>query len=330
MGRGENISVREPRTATAVETARRGRLADPGSQRERLVAAVAQTVAELGWSAVGVHHICQRAGVSRRSFYELFSDRDACILAGVRQGFDAVIGEVDRAAATAGADHEDRTVAIVTALIAALDADRARAALCVVAPLSGDAGALRLRRTAMSRLAALLAEGAPADAAEELLVAGAIGGVWELLHRCLTDDLNGPLADVAGPAAYLVLVPFVGHRRATERMARMRPPATAAVPEPAPDRLAVTELARETLKYLHAHPGARNTDLSRALGVRHDSQTSRHLVRLMRDGLVEVQRQGRANAWWLTAAGEQTIARLRLPSSRPDPSPSTGGRHPPW
>jgi AcrR family transcriptional regulator len=320
MGRGENISVREPRTASAVEAARRRRLAGPGSQRERLVAAVAQTVAELGWSAVGVHHICQRAGVSRRSFYEIYSDRDACVLAGVRRAFDEVVGEVDRAAA-AGADHEERVVAIITALVAALDVDRARAAMCVIAPLSGDPGALRLRRTAMSRVVALLREGAPSDAADELLVAGALGGVWELLHRRLTDDLNGPLADVAGPAAYLVLVPFVGHRRATERMAQMRPPVTAAAPEQATDHLAVTELAFQTLKYLHAHPGARNTDLSRALGVRHDSQTSRHLVRLMRDGLVEVQRQGRANAWWLTAAGEQTVARLRIPSSRPRSSP---------
>jgi AcrR family transcriptional regulator len=321
MGRGENISVREPRTASAVEAARRGRLAGPGSQRGRLVAAVAQTVAELGWSAVGVHHICQRAGVSRRSFYELYSDRDACVLDGMRRAFDEVIGEVDRAAAIAGADREGRTVAIITALIGVLDADRARASLCVVAPLSGNPGALRSRRAAMSHLGALLSEGAPSDATDELLVAGALGGVWELLHSRLTDDLNGPLADVAGPAAYFVLVPFVGHRRATERMARMRPPTAASLPEPAIDHLPVTELASQTLKYLHAHPGARNTDLSRALGVRHDSQTSRHLVRLMRDGLVEVQRQGRANAWWLTAAGEQTVARLRIPSSRPRSSP---------
>jgi DNA-binding MarR family transcriptional regulator len=201
--------------------------------------------------------------------------------------------------------------------------------MCVVAPLSGNPGALRLRRAAMSHLVALLRDGAPSDGADELLVAGALGGVWELLHSRLTDDLNGPLADVAGPAAYLVLVPFVGHRRATERMARMRPPTTAAAPESANDHLAVTELAFQTLNYLHAHPGARNTDLSRALGVRHDSQTSRHLVRLMRDGLVEVQRQGRANAWWLTMAGEQTVARLQIPPS-PDPSPSTAGHHPPW
>ncbi len=326
MGRGESISVREPRTASAVEAARRGRLAGPGSQRERLVAAVAPTVADLGWSALGVHHICQRAGVSRRGFYEIYSDRDACVLDGMGRAFDGVIGEVDRAAATAGADPEGRIVAIITALVGALDADRARASLCVVAPLSGNPGALRLRRSAMSHLAALLRDGASSDAADELLVAGAVGGAWELLHQRLTDDLDGALADVTGPAAYLVLVPFVGHRRATEGMARMRPPAAAPVPEPAGDHLPVTELAFQTLNYLHAHPGARNTDLSRALGVRHDSQTSRHLVRLMRDGLIEVQRQGRANAWWLTAAGEQAIARL----CAPDPSPSTAGRHPPW
>jgi DNA-binding MarR family transcriptional regulator len=143
--------------------------------------------------------------------------------------------------------------------------------------------------------------------------------VWELLHLRLTDDLHGSLDDVAGPAAYLVLVPLVGGRRATAHLANKRRPVAVATPEPNADLVAVTELAFQTLEYLQSHPGACNTDLSRALGVRHDSQTSRHLVRLARDGLVEGQRQGRANAWWLTPAGERIVARLRAHATRPHP-----------
>lgn len=47
-------------------------------QRERLFAAMVAVVAEEGYPAASVERVCSRAGVSRRSFYHLFADREEC------------------------------------------------------------------------------------------------------------------------------------------------------------------------------------------------------------------------------------------------------------
>ena len=51
------------------------------------------------------------------------------------------------------------------------------------------------------------------------MLAGAVGGVWELALRGLTEDADSSIADLAGPAIYLLLAPFVGRRQAAARAA---------------------------------------------------------------------------------------------------------------
>ena len=50
-------------------------------QRARILAATFDVVAEHGAANVSVAHIVERSGVSRRTFYEIFSDREDCLLA---------------------------------------------------------------------------------------------------------------------------------------------------------------------------------------------------------------------------------------------------------
>ena len=75
--------------------------------------------------------------------------------------------------------------------------------------------------------------------------------------------------------------------------------------------LLVTELTGQTLRYLNGHPGAANVDIARAVDVRHESQMSRHLGRLERAGMVSRRKEGRTNAWCLTARGEEAARTLR-------------------
>ncbi|HMN79770.1 MAG TPA: TetR/AcrR family transcriptional regulator [Burkholderiaceae bacterium] len=51
-------------------------------QRQRLLEAMTLEVAERGYPATSVADIISRAGVSRKTFYELFSDKEACYLTG--------------------------------------------------------------------------------------------------------------------------------------------------------------------------------------------------------------------------------------------------------
>jgi AcrR family transcriptional regulator len=299
------------------------------TQRDRLVVAMGELAAEVGVTAIGVHHVCQRAGMSRRTFYELYADRQACFLDTLAEADGRLSAHVEAAAEEAGPDWEDRAVAVTGAVIAALDADRVLARLCVVAARSAGRDAVRLRRTALDRIAGLLADAPEAGVAGDVLVSGALGGVWELVHRRLTDEPARPLGDLTGVAVYLLLAPFAGRRRAAERATAVgggvgTACATRWSPTIALDRpLVATELTRQTLSFLAEHAGAANIDVARALDVRHESQISRHLARLQREGMVSCQKRSRANAWRLTPEGRQTLNTLMSGRARDGSPPRT-------
>lgn len=283
------------------------------TQRERLIAAMGEMVTELGWPAVGVHHICQRAGISRRTFYELYRDGEACFLDGVSDAYEHLLAEVDRAVASAPPYWEDRAVAAIASVISAWEADRVLADLCVVAPLSARGPALQLRRNAIARVGRLLGDAPDPPPLSEIAATGAIGAVWELIHHRLTEDTTASLSGELEAAIYLTLSPFVGSARAVTRAATMaqlpRTPGTWPV-QPAEAEVVVTELTGQTLRYLNGHPGAANIDIARAVDVRHESQMSRHLSRLERAGMVSHRKEGRTNAWQLTARGEEAARTL--------------------
>jgi AcrR family transcriptional regulator len=64
------------------------------SQRERLVDAAARVTAARGYEATTVADILAVAGVGRETFYELFEDRRACVLAAHQELLDELVGQV--------------------------------------------------------------------------------------------------------------------------------------------------------------------------------------------------------------------------------------------
>jgi AcrR family transcriptional regulator len=298
-------------------TARRlGAAGDVPSQRDRLVAAMGELIAELGETAIGVHHVCQRAGISRRTFYELYVDRDACLRDTLRVAQDRLVGCVAEAVVTVGPEWEDRAVAATRALVGVLCADRVLGYLCVVAPLAAGREALILQRATIDQIGRLLGEPPHIGVAADVALATALGGVWELLRRRLTDDV--PRSDLTAPAIYGLLVPFVGRRRAVTRASVLDDPATFVARWTPSDAgadqqlgLLVTELTRQTLEYLDGHPDATNVAVARAVDVRHESQMSRHLARLERAGIVRRRKEGRTNAWRLTTRGQEAVRSVR-------------------
>jgi AcrR family transcriptional regulator len=89
----------------------RGRHAAPReivaeSQRERMLVAMADATAAKGYANVAVADVIERAGVSRRSFYEQFANKEECFLsaydAGVSGLLDAIAEAEDAAVAGGG------------------------------------------------------------------------------------------------------------------------------------------------------------------------------------------------------------------------------------
>ena len=99
-------------------------------QRRRLLDATASLIAERGCCVISVSEIVERAGVSRRTFYQLFEDRSDCLLATQRDSFECLHQRITDACSV-GSEWPLRVGLAVSAALefAASNPDQARLAL---------------------------------------------------------------------------------------------------------------------------------------------------------------------------------------------------------
>jgi AcrR family transcriptional regulator len=198
-------------TRTRDDQRPRGVLAGP--QRERILAAAEQLIAEKGSSGATIEAIVKLAGVSSVTFYEHFEDKEACFVA----AFDRAVDETrTKLRATIGDElpWPDRVRAGLRALLAAIAADPARARMCLVEAQRGGAE-LRARYEAeLDNAAAELRQGraldsAPADLSEALEEATAGGLAW-LLREHLELSGGGSLEELLPRMIEIALSPYLG------------------------------------------------------------------------------------------------------------------------
>jgi AcrR family transcriptional regulator len=101
------------------------------NQRERLVAAMAEECAEVGYAEATVSAVAKRAGVSSLTFYKQFAGEEDCLLAAHRQLLGRLLEEVDRVSDEQKGPEAKARVAIHTTL-ALLAADAPSAQLLTV------------------------------------------------------------------------------------------------------------------------------------------------------------------------------------------------------
>jgi AcrR family transcriptional regulator len=291
----------------------RSRLAEPRSQRQRLLASMTVLAADRGRHGLTVDKVCDHAGVSKTKFYELFSDVDDCFASAVEDAHDVLWAMVERTTESVPAGDWALTVsAAIVGFLAAMEVHPAAAWLCVVEPVNGNPRAREARRQLVGRLADLIP--VDVDRAPTPTAPASIGALWELAFQHLTGQgQTREPSDLAGSAIFLVLAPYVGRRTAMQHaVSPPRAPAQAAEAHPTGSlACGLTQLARSTLLFLGDRPGASNIEIGLAVGVTHASQMSRHLRRLEGEGLVVGARDGRRNAWSLTALGSATVERVQ-------------------
>jgi len=117
-------------------------------QRARLHGAMIEAVAENGYAGTSVRQVLGLAGVSRRSFYEQFANKEACFLATYDEIAARGVKRIRRAHEDSGGALEDRLRAGLHAFIDGIRANWKGAGLVIVeAQTVGPAGLARLRRT---------------------------------------------------------------------------------------------------------------------------------------------------------------------------------------
>jgi len=173
----------------------RGSLAD--SQRERLLDATEALIAEKGAARTTIEAITKAAGVSTVTFYEHFRDKDGCFVAAFERAVEGLRAEV-RGALAAGAPGAESVRVGLEALLAAVDAEPARARLCFVEAQQGGPLMAACYDAALDRVAAELGDslgqaiaGGLAWLLRERLELGGGGSVRALLPQ-MTDVILAP------------------------------------------------------------------------------------------------------------------------------------------
>jgi AcrR family transcriptional regulator len=194
------------------------------SQRERLLEAIADAVASDGYAGAAVADVIDRAGVSRKTFYEHFANKEECFLAAYDDGVATVLDAID--AAVAEAPHPYAAAEAGTrAYVDTLAANPALARACFVEVLAAGPVALRRREAVLERFADQLVRiyddaGAVLDvlppAPPRYVFRAAVGAVNELVTRELIAHGPEGLPSLAGPIFDVEMRLLVGHQLAEE------------------------------------------------------------------------------------------------------------------
>jgi AcrR family transcriptional regulator len=206
------------------------------SQRARILDALIACVGEQGYPETRVTDLITRSGVSRKTFYEHFADKEECFLA----AYDAAVSQLMGGVTAAYEAEEEWVDAIRGALAAFLGflaewPDLTR--LCIVDVHAVGTRGLARRDAAVRGFYYFLDAGR-AEAPRSLpgLTAEAVtGGMYEIVYGRVLRDAIAELPRLLPELMYWAMMPFLGHAAAAEEMERLRdePVAIPAVAPPA-------------------------------------------------------------------------------------------------
>jgi AcrR family transcriptional regulator len=317
-------------------------------QRARILAAMFDVATEQGAENVSVAHVVERSGVSRRTFYEAFSDREDCFLA----AFDDALAFASQRvlpAYASGKKWRERIRAGLLALLCFLDEEPVIGRLLICESLTGGARTLERRGQVLARVAAAIDEGrgesANAASLPPLTAEGLVGGALSVIHARIVrpgqepppmagDTLKGAgrLLDLSNQLVSMIVLPYLGPAAARKELDRPIEPRVSDHRDARlledPFKGAGMRLTYRTVRVLLAvselggrEPGPSNRTIGESAGMTDQGQISKLLNRLQRLGLISNTGlgpgQGAPNAWTLTGTGRQLTKSIRTHTGTP-------------
>ncbi|MFI4984510.1 MAG: hypothetical protein ACHQAV_00810 [Solirubrobacterales bacterium] len=288
-----------------------------------MAAAMAERSAGAG--PVPATEVIARAGLSRVAFYELFADREACLLA----AFDLAVERAGARMAKAYAAQprwRDGIRAGLAAFLGFLEDEPALGRLCVLDVISAGEDVLSRRAHVLALLAQVVDKGRrerPAATAElpVVIAEGSIGAVLSVIQNRLLVDDGRPLMELFGAMAGMIVLPYLGPAaarrellrppprvwRGTERASRRATAIAGASPG-----VRITYRTARVLSAIADYPGASNREIAERAGIVDPGQVSKLLARLASAELIanmgERSSRGAPNSWCLTCSGERVRA----------------------
>jgi AcrR family transcriptional regulator len=307
-------------------------------QRSRLLAGAVAAIRELSYERTTVAQITRRAAVSRRTFYELFANREECI-AGVLQNATSELRSELEAQGLLACSWRERMRQGLWAILCFLEREPVLARVLVLDTQCGSGLVLATRQAIIRQLVELVDEGRREKAATsctELTAEGVVGATVAVIYQSLTrhevaSSGQAPLISLFPELLGIVLLPYLGQGTARREQARPAPalprtflaserPAQFGADPFAGLQMRVTFRTTKVLEGVGAHPSASNRKIADYAGIADQGQVSKLLTRLERLGLLQNTGsghiKGEPNAWQLTAKGHLVTENLLRHSSR--------------
>jgi len=191
------------------------------NQRERLIAGLAEAIAENGYSGTTIAHITRHAAVSRRTFYEHFSSKDECFVA----AYDTVMEQLQERVSAGFESTEDWPHAVragISAMLEFLAAEPHLARLCMVEALVAGPVVVERYDAAIQSFVPYFQtgrEGRPPEVlarlsptTEEALV----GGMVSLISRRIIAGKAEQLEELLPDLVEFTLTPYLGSEEASK------------------------------------------------------------------------------------------------------------------
>jgi AcrR family transcriptional regulator len=191
------------------------------NQRERLIAGLAEAIAENGYSGTTIAHITRHAAVSRRTFYEHFSSKDECFVA----AYETVMTQLRERVGEAFEGEDDWPNAVragIAAMLAFLAAEPNLARLCMVEVLVAGPVVVERYDSAIESFVPYFQTGREGRSPEVLsrlspTTEGAlIGGMMSLISRRIIAGKTAELESLLPDLAEFTLTPYLGSDEAAE------------------------------------------------------------------------------------------------------------------
>jgi AcrR family transcriptional regulator len=289
-------------------------------QRGRLLIAFSRVLAENGLQGASVGRVCGRARVSRRTFYDLFDDREACFVAVIDDAMQRVSGVVLAAYGQDGGWSE-RVRSALMALLGFLDEQPALARVLLVETLKTTGTVSERRRRVLDALTSAVDEGRNASRADPppLTAQSTVGGAISVIHARVLESNPNVLIELLNPLMGMIVLPYLGPAAARRELTHPVASSEAAhndhtpVPsDPFKDLpIRITFRTARVLSTIATNPGASNRQIGEWAGVTDQGQISKLLTRLQRYELIENHGQGHSkgepNAWQLAKRGHAIL-----------------------
>lgn len=191
------------------------------NQRERLIAGLAEAVAENGYAGTTIAHITRHAAVSRRTFYEHFGSKDECFVA----AYDSVMTELNRRVGEAFEQEPEWPQAVragLAAMLGFLTEEPHLARLSMVEALVAGPVVIERYDAAIQNLVPYFEAGRKGRSPEVLAglspttEEALVGGIVSLISRRIFADRTAELQSLLPDLVEFALTPYLGSAEAAK------------------------------------------------------------------------------------------------------------------